>query len=314
MIDAPNGEAAFSVLNDSDLRDNILGIKPEQFEESIKQDNIQLKNLLEPIIENQDLYALIFLFEDFFNIKLIFKEKYLGIEFNEKEYSQLGIVEISDLRAMIMNEDDLPEFPNNHLSENIINIKKSINNEDTGFFIDAIIDKEYLECSIELAKKIKNEFILNFLYLSADASNARAVLRAKKIGFSVEETRRQLTNVGRIKIESLLERFESEDKELIDFIKNTLPYLAESEAEYGKIWEEIFESYYINHDIIALEKQLSVFKLKFARDEAKKLGYGAEIIFYYAYLKELMNTNIRLILMGKLNQMPVDEIKMRLRI
>lgn len=314
MIDAPNSEAAFNVLNDSDLKDNIIGLKPEDFESAIKEDNIQLKNLLEPIVENKDLYDLLFLFEDFFNLKLLFKEKILGIKFNEKDYSELGLADVSDLKESVMKDEELIGAAENHLAESVKNIKELLKNEESESFIDSIIDTEYFECSVKISQKIKNKFILNFLYLIVDVSNARTVLRAKKIGLTREEARRQLSRAGNIETNLLLDYFNSEEKELINLIKNNPPNLFDSSAEYEKIWEEIFESYYVSHDIAALEKDLNIFKLKFIRDRAKQLDFGAEIILYYVYFKRVVNTNIKLILMGKINKIPAEEIKARLRL
>lgn len=217
MLEAQTQEGAFNVLNDTDLKDNILGIKNEEFEEAIKKDEEQTEQLIKWLCDfdkDRGLYDLIY----------------------------------SD---------------------------KNLDSAEIG--------------------RIKNPFLRHFFRLTIDFLNIKIILRAKKIGIENEKIKEQLTQGGNLKIQDLI---------------SGLKIREEKNFEYLREQEEIFAS----KDILEIEKKLDVFLLKFLRDGTQKLDSGPEILFYYVYLKKMMNINIKLILTGKINNLPLEEIKKRLRI
>lgn len=299
MIDAPNAEAAFDVLNDSDLKDNILNIKPENFEDAINADDIQLKEFIEKFTEkNSALYKLIFLEEDFFNIKLAFKEKISKIKFTNEDYSKLNTTGKSDSREILKDTDP-------YIAKSIKNIKKALRKKNAKQIIDAVVDKEYFKCAINLSRKINSGILIDFFRLSLDITNIKSALRAKKMSLPMEELKRQLIASGNLKIKNIIDNINGEEK---DFI-----YLLKSRMEFSGHWNNIIDSYYKNHNLIEIENGLDAFLTAFLKNEINKLSSGPEIVFYYAYLKRLINSNIRLILTGKINNIPKEEIKARIR-
>lgn len=309
MMEAPNGEAAFNVLNDTDLKDNILGIPMEQFDHAIQNDNLQLNDAIKQFTDGDNLYKLIFLSEDYFNLKLIFKNKKLGTEFPAKEYSQFGSVKILQLKKAAGSRPSLmpamEEELDDYWRKSIAGIKKTLRKRRANIVLDAVIDAAYFKHALTLAKKISSQILRNFFRLNIDSLNIKTAIRGKKIGLAAKEIKNHLITGGDIKTADIANHIKKGEKELVNFLKDS--------QSFSKEWEEIFENFQINHDIISFEKKLDVFLLNFLRDIVQASGGGTEIVFYYAYLKRIMNTNIGLILTGKINNISVEEIKIRLR-
>ncbi|MEK7627420.1 MAG: V-type ATPase subunit [Patescibacteria group bacterium] len=302
MIDSPEAKNAFSVLNDTDIKDNLLGLEVDDFEIAIKRDNEQLKKFIKKLA-NRALYRLVFLEEDFFNLKLAVKEKISGIHIEKEEYSSLGTINPVKIRNAIKNKTNLENYP--AFKKTVAIIKNLIKKKNENKFIEAVIDAEYFQCALTLSREIKSAIATDFYKLTIDVSNIKNMFRAKKIGLPLKEIKKQLIKGGAISIEKLADTIKTEDQNLINFLKKQI--------EFSKEWENIWEEFSSNYNIVLLEKNLELFALNRLKEEVKKISGGPEIIFHYAIMKKTMNTNIRLIMTGKINNIPIEEIKMRLK-
>ena len=110
MLDSTEPKTAFGVLNDTDLKDNLTNLEENDFETAIKRDDTQLKKFVKNSA-NRALYQLIFLEEDFFNLKLAVKEKISGIHFEKEEYSSLGTINPVKIRNALKNKIDFENYP-----------------------------------------------------------------------------------------------------------------------------------------------------------------------------------------------------------
>lgn len=76
MLGAKTAADAFKVLNDTDYADNLLNLKPEEFEKALSRDEKDLKKLFFKIIDNKLLLDFLFLKQDFLKLKKYLKTKY----------------------------------------------------------------------------------------------------------------------------------------------------------------------------------------------------------------------------------------------
>ncbi|PIP16984.1 MAG: hypothetical protein COX44_02425 [Candidatus Portnoybacteria bacterium CG23_combo_of_CG06-09_8_20_14_all_37_13] len=76
MASAENAEESFRVLNDTDYADNLLNLKPKEFEKALENDEKDLKKLLQKIIDNKCLLEFLFLKDDYLKLKLYLKSKF----------------------------------------------------------------------------------------------------------------------------------------------------------------------------------------------------------------------------------------------
>lgn len=76
MLGAGTAADAFKVLNDTDYADNLLNLKPKEFEKALSRDTKDLKKLFFKIIDNKLLLDFLFLKQDYLQLKLYLKAKY----------------------------------------------------------------------------------------------------------------------------------------------------------------------------------------------------------------------------------------------
>ena len=303
MLEAAEAKTAFGILNDTDLKDNLLDLDADNFETAVKRDTLDLKKIVKKFA-NRALYRLIFLEEDFFNLKLAVKEKISDIRFNKEEYSILGTINPERIKNAVKNKTGFKNYP--AFKKTAVVIKNLIKKQGKDKFIEMAIDAEYFQCALALSREIKNNIIFDFYKFSIDVSNIKNAFRAKKIGLTVEEIKKQLIKGGAIPIKKLFKTINEDGQELINFLKK--------QVEFSREWENIWKEFSSNYNIVSLEKNLDLFALNRLKEEIKKIASGPEIIFYYAIMKKTMNANIRLIMTGKINNIPTEEIKIRLKI
>lgn len=303
MMDAAEAKTAFNVLNDTDLKDNLLGLNAEDFETAIERDNLNLKKLVKKFA-NRALYRLIFLEDDFFNLKLAIKENFFGVSFEKNEFSSLGTINPIKLKKALKNEIKFANY--RPLQKSIAALKKLAKQEKKRKFLETAADAEYFQCALALSREIKNAVILNFYKRAIDTANIKNIFRAKKIGLSIAETKKQLAKGGAVSIKQLADIIKNQEQDIINFLKK--------QVEFSKEWENIWEGLSSDYNIVLLEKNLDLFVLNCLEEEIKKIASGPEIIFSYAIVKKAMNANIRLIMTGKINNIPAEEIQTRLKI
>ncbi|MFH1392515.1 MAG: V-type ATPase subunit [bacterium] len=76
MQGAKTAADAFRVLNDTDYADNLLNLKPEEFEKALERDNKDLRKLFFKIINNRLLLDFLFLKQDYLKLKFYLKSKH----------------------------------------------------------------------------------------------------------------------------------------------------------------------------------------------------------------------------------------------
>jgi V/A-type H+-transporting ATPase subunit C len=77
-------------------------------------------------------------------------------------------------------------------------------------------------------------------------------------------------------------------------------------------FRSIIEAYLENQSLWRLERAFENYELDFLK-EAKRLPYGPEICLAYYYANKNALRQVRLIMTGKLNNVPPTEIRERLR-
>ena len=155
---------------------------------------------------------------------------------------------------------------------------------------------------VTLAKKLENQFIIDFARWQIDIVNLRTLLRIKRLKKDKAYLEINLVDGGRIPVDELLGQHDTSDEKFVEFLKN---YFAPSQEKY-------IEDYIKHPDLWRLERDLENLELNYIK-KAKYLTYGPELVLAYHYAKENTTKNIRLIMTGKLNAVGNEEIKERVR-
>jgi V/A-type H+-transporting ATPase subunit C len=314
MIDAPDLNSAFKILNDTDYADNLLDLKPSEYRKALSLDFEQLHDLLQKITPDQSLFELILLERDFTNIKLLFKAKLFGIDVEKfiKENVIYTPEHLEDfiyethihtpkvLKAYITEQKG--QVLDHEIKDVIYRVSKKINEKTRPDELDAILTQEYFDLKQELAKEVGSRFIKNYVKMEIDNLNLLIWVRAKRLGLNKEKLNEKLIHGGHADIKKMVWLYPEEARGLKSFVN----------ANFDMYVTEAFETFCEDNNLFLLEKEFEDYKTRYAR-QAKRFSYGPEVVFAYFLAKQNAIQNIRIILTGKLNNLPKEEIKKTLR-
>jgi len=300
MVDANDAAAAFKVFNDTDLADNLLDVKMEEYKKALNDDLKQTKEFLSKVTPDKNLVRLIFIKYDFHNIKLLFKAKFSGQDLTA-DLADVGMIDKEGLKKYILDDDTKVEMPED-IKKIIEKGKIDFGESPTPSEIDMTLDKEYFGLSLKLAKKIGSNFILDFVQKQIDAVNIKTLLRAKALSLEASDLKRMMIDGGKVEVKELMRFLEKDIEELIRFLKG---YLTRSQEKFLSEYDE-------KKNLWQLEKGFDNLDMDFVK-RAKRTTAGPELILAYWWAKENAIRNVRLIMTGKLNGIPADEIKQRVR-
>jgi len=301
MVDAPDFKSAFKVLNDTDYADNLLEIADLDYRDALRDDFDQLYRLLKNIIPDKNVFAFLYSERDFLIIRYLIKIKYLNqLEKLDDLSIQNSINNIESLKAYILEKKDNGLDP--EIKKIIDLAEQEAKQNPQPAEIDTNITKHYFKFQIRLAEKIKNKFISKLLKIQIDQANLLTYLRSKRLNLTKEMLINRLFDGGNIKLAELIGFYE-EDLKTIKSLVNKY---------YNQAVVKNFDDYLDKDSLFLFEKALEDFQTNYCR-QAKMIAYGPEVVVAYYLAKTTAVKNIRLIMTGKLNQIPNEEIKKTLR-
>lgn len=328
MVLAKTTKDAFDVLNDTDFADNLLDRQPEDYQKVLDDDLAQLKKLLANTIGQTALFDLLFIQFDFLNIKIALKQKLLNIDKNQNQkFSKFSLTPFEKIKKKIdlkyqlikQKKEDYRQLEifstidkikkidlEQNLKSSLIKIINKLNKEKsiTPNIIDTICDKELLNFKSLLAIDIKNNFMRDLVKLQIDFLNTKILLRqsSQAQGKKLKLKNKDLLSHGRI-----------DKNRLIHLYKADQPILYTDLAELFEWYEisHVINDFKEHQNIWQLEKDLNQFEYDFVHTKAKTASSGPEVISAYFFAKMNGMRNVRIIMSGKLNDIPVEDIKAR---
>lgn len=314
MVDAPDFASAFKVLNDTDYADNLLDVEPADYRLMLREDFEQMHDLLQKITPKENLFELILLDRDFINLKLLFKAKIFDVDVEPyirenviypsghlKDFIyEIHIHDPAVIKAYIGEQKG--QVLDQDIKDVIYRVGKKMTDKIRPDEIDALLTQEYFDLKQELAKDIGSRFIKNYVKMEIDTANLLIWVRAKRLNLTKEQLKAKLISGGHADIKRMLQLFPEETRGLKFFVN----------AYFDMKILEAFDLFCENDNLFLLEKALDDYKIRYAR-AAKRFAYGPEVVFGYYLAKQNAINNIRIILTGKLNNLPTESIKQTVR-
>ena len=314
MVDAPDLDSAFKVLHDTDYRDNLLDVEPVNYRQALSTDFQQFYLFLQKQNLQPELYELMLIERDFVNIKLLFKSKLFGVDVTP-HLKENVLFPLAELKNFILN---LPGQPASHVGKTakgragktikeklkkiIFEASQKFDEKTKPDLVDTVLTQKYFSLKLELAKKIKSQFITNYLEKEIDSANLLIFIRGKRLNLTKERLAEKLIQGGRADINRLTLQYAEELRSIKPFVS----------ANFNQRVVQIFDEFCEKNNLFEVEKAIDNFKIKFAR-QAKMIPYGQDVIFAYYLAKQNAITNIRIILTSKLSKLPGEAIKQTLR-
>ncbi|MDD6770228.1 MAG: V-type ATP synthase subunit C [Inconstantimicrobium porci] len=301
MIESDTAQEALKVLQETEYA-NVMGDvkRAEDYEEILSSELTRVYDNLYRICPDTTLIEIMSLRYEYHNIKVLVKGKVAKKDFSNMLIN-LGSTDTEKLKFAIDNEAyrELDSFKKKSVEESIEDF--NANNDPQN--IDLIIDKYMFEEMVYLAKKINENFVLKYVKSQIDLANIKTLLRVKKQDKSREFLQSVLIKGGEVSTDMLVLM-------LNDSAENIASKL--SYTRYGAILKEGIESYAKTGSVSLFEKLSDNFIMSLLKG-AKIMTSGVEPIIAYIYAKENEIKLIRIIMVGKLNNISAEVIRERLR-
>lgn len=302
MIDAPDINQAFKIFNELSYADELLDMEsPQQYREILAHDLKQVRDFLLSISPDPKVMELILAADDFHNLKIIFKAKYAGVE--EATFtSPAGTLEVEKLKEIILRQNTnitLPDYYHSLVKEALLELEKKHQPRE----IDSYFDKKYFNFILKKAEELKDNFLINLIKEQIGIANIKIILRSRLLNRSFGDVGYDIVANGKLNVHDLLASYQGELAGIIKVIANNYTQ-AQIQDEVNKFLEK--------NDFGQLEKALDNYLIGLVK-EAKMNLPGPSVIVAYFLAKKNAIKNIRIIMTGKINKIPSQEIKTMVR-
>jgi len=301
MIDSKDPEEALKVLGETEYAAYMTNIKrAADYEVLLSEELKRTYKMLYSIIPSKDLVDVMALKYDYHNIKVFIKEKLLGKDFSNM-LIPIGIMELDKLKYAITSEDfrDLTLSMRNAIETALSDFQNFKDPQR----IDIIIDGYMFEELKVIDKNIKDKALEKFIKSTIDLTNLKSLFRVKKQNKSKEFLNSVVISGGYLDKDRITALFS-------DTVENIVSKLAYT--DYSDVLKNGFDNYIKDGSLNNFEKLSDNYIMNFMKN-AKLISFGIEPILAYIYAKENELKLIRIIMVGKLNNIAGEVIKERLR-
>jgi len=171
-----------------------------------------------------------------------------------------------------------------------------------GEIAQIIIQENELEHTLDLSQKLAYPFITDYIRYRIDLGNLKIFCRAKYLGLPLTKLKSLLLNGGFLDRDVLFKSFDLSFSEVEERLYA---------SRYQQVWARATDALVEKETFIALEREFEDFLMLYLR-KAKYIVFGPEPIFAYALGKKRELRLVRLLGVGKINQIPPETLKERI--
>ena len=299
MVDAPDFDSAFKVLNDTDYANNLLDVDPFNYRDALRNDFKGLYKLLSGVPDKL-LTKILYLDRDFLNIRYLFKAKYFGLTLEGRVVTETNY-NFEDLKRFIMEGKGLGLDPEIQTVLKNVDKKFSKTPKDPSA-LDSYLTNQYFQMMLNLGKEFNNSFVLGWIQKQINNANVLTFLRGKRLGLTADRISKKFVAGGKISEKDLRKHYLDDGGDIKSLISK----------HYDNAVKESYANYLESGILFQFEKALEDHITRFMRS-AKYITFGPEVIVSYFVSKTVAVKNVRLIMTGKLNGVPAEAIKNTLR-
>ena len=301
MIDGDSANEALKVLQESEYANVMTGVKrAEDYEIVLSKELKRVYELMYDISPEKSLVDLMAIKYDYHNVKVLLKGIFLNKDVSDM-LIPVGKINLSFLKQSIDNNNlsDLPSF----MRSGIEKAKEVFEGTTDPQQIDIILDNSMFEEMKEISKELNDRFVDKYVSALIDLTNLKTLLRVKKQNKARDFLQQVIINGGAIGEDTLVALLNDAPEN----ISNKLTF-----TDYSEVIKSGLEDYIKTGSSSLLEKLIDNYIMDMMR-EAKFIPFGVEPLLAYIYAKETEIKVVRIIMVGKLNNISGEVIRERLR-
>lgn len=301
MVDAKDVQELFHILNETSYGDYFSKLdRASDYEQALKKANRDFYQDVAWMSPSEDLIKILSLKYDYHNYKVFLKELLLEQDQSELYLDVTGSDFLTQKETLLQLEEkqrqkQLPEFLNKTL--------QAYEKSNDAQLLDIYVDAAYFAELRDTAKRLDVPMITEYVTDLIDFTNLKTLFRMKRQLKNVNLLNDVLIEGGNIKKEKLINQFFDSMDDIIRSLRQSEigPALLKGASAYEKDHKlGSFEKTFENH---AMEKIL----------KTKGITYGPEVLFSYLLARETEIKNLRMLIISKINQVPAEVARQRLR-
>ena len=298
LLDSNGAEEVLRILQETVYGEGINNIESAyEYEKVLKEELVNLYDSLNKISPVKDVIDIMSMRYDYHNIKVLIKAKALGKDLSNI-LIPIGTIPLDTLKNSISTGELKPL--GKYVADAIKDIELKFGESKDPQVIDVLLDKYMFNSMLSKAKEMNIDYITRYVL---DITNIKTMLRVKKQNKDGRFLEAVLIPNGTIKESLYLEG-------LNDSLENFIAKI--SRTEYSKVLSSILEEYSASGNISSLDALYDNYIMNHAKD-AKRVNFGPEPIIAYIIAKETEIKIIRIIMVGKINNVSTEIIRERLR-
>lgn len=302
MVEAPSAEEAFKVLSETEYAAGISELDGVHDYENLLSGEIRrVRQLFNRISPDPTMSDLFFLKYDFHNLKVLLKSRYLDRGHDEFLIKDVGNIPLETLKEA-MEEEGYPGLPD-YIRKTLEEIDEAMNFKVDPHRMVLMLDRAMYQHIFDVCKLKKNRFVLDYFMIQADLINIRSFLRVKRIGETFEFLKGLLLPGSRLGEDFFLDAMGGPVEDIVLKLGHT---------GYSKVVTKGVEEYVKTGSLSVYERLMDDYLLDYVK-AARWNPLGIEPIIGYLLAKENEIRIIRIIMVGKINNLPADIIRERLR-
>ncbi|HYF83229.1 MAG TPA: V-type ATP synthase subunit C [Clostridia bacterium] len=301
MIEARNADEIIKILNETEYGSSISEMKDiEDYETVLSKELSKTYELLREISPVPELTNLFSFRYDIQNLKTLLKSSYLDEE-NDGLLSDIGTIPSQRLKKMVKEKDfsDLDPI----IRECVEQVVGEFTVNPDPQLIDVTLDKCLYNLMYKTAKDNKSSFLMDYISTQIDLINIKSLIRVKAMGYGRDFLKKAILINGRLDYAFFNDIFD----ESMETLSDRLAF-----KDYGKIVGEGISNYIKTKSLTKFEKLSDNFLFELAK-KGKYVAFGIEPLVGYLMAKENEAKIIRMIMVGKINEIPNELIRERLR-
>ncbi len=301
MIEAKNAEEVIKVLYETDYAGSISEMNGiEDYETVLSKEVAKTYAIIREVSPTPELTDIFLYKYDVHNLKTLLKSSFLGEE-NDGLLTAVGSIPVQKLKEMVKERDfkDLHPILREGVEEAVAGF--TVNPDPQ--LIDIVLDKCLFRLMYRTAGKNKSSFLMDYISTQVDLINIKSMIRIKAMGLGREFLKRVFLEDGRLDLTFFSELLD----ESLDILSEKLSY-----KDYHRVVEEGVASYQKTKSLTRFEKLSDDFLFDMVK-KGKYVAFGIEPLVGYLSAKENEVKIIRIIMVGKMNEIPNELIRERLR-
>lgn len=270
----------------------------DDYEVSFEKALSEAYSLVYSIAPDPGIFDVFLIENDYYNLKVLLKAEFLGKDLdyllNDRSHT---------------SEDKIKEAVRERRGEEISDVfaralsgaLESFSKNKDAQLADMIIDKACFDEMSDFAQRSGNEFLIGLIRTKIDLINIRTMIRLRKMGKDYAFAKEAMLDGGSIPVDTLaLGAGESKEALLQSFAT-------------GKYASLIADAVTDGSSGSTFETSCGDFLIEYMKC-AKRVTFGAEPLIAYIFAKENEIKQLRIIMVGKTNNMDSELIKRRLNI